>query len=62
MHNLIHQNISKYYITITQAKEQTGEITESRSVVQFSSDIRLIEGLERFNDHLMKMIDEILDK
>ena len=30
--------------------------------VQISSDVRLIEGLERSNYHLMKMIDEILDK
>jgi hypothetical protein len=30
--------------------------------VQISSDIRLIERLTRSNDHLMKMINEILDK
>lgn len=30
--------------------------------VMFLSDMRIIERMERSNDHLMKMIDDILDK
>jgi hypothetical protein len=50
------------YQKMTEGERRLMIFYYTSNMLQFSSDIISLEGLTRSNDHLMKMIDEILDK